>query len=144
MKIDQQHIYEIKKVNPFVAQRLNGTERYRFRCEDELMIYNVVGKRTLDRNECVADLRPIATPIVLCDEWGWEIDAYIFEYSEPVDIDSEMLHNILVNMFGHNLEDNGVYHLTKSMIQMVNNYLSEGEIGLDINNENLYYHFMEE
>lgn len=143
MKISQ-YIYEIKKVDPSVAERLGGTERYRFRCEDELLIYNVVGKRTLDRNECIADLRPVATPIVLCDEWGWEIDAYIFEYSEPVDIDSEILHNLLVTMFDHELEDNGVYHLTKDMIQLVNAYLSEGEIGLDINNENLYYHFIEE
>lgn len=143
MKISQ-YIFEIKKVDPSVAERLNGTERYRFRCEDELLIYNIVGKRTLDRNECIADLRPIATPIVLCDEWGWEIDAYIFEYSEPVDIDSEMLHNLLVTMFGHELEDNGVYHLTKDMIQLVNAHLDESEIGLDINNKNLYYHFMEE
>ena len=143
MKISQ-YIYEIKKVDPSVAERLNGTERYRFMCEDELLIYNIVGKRTLDRNECIADLRPVATPIVLCDEWGWEIDAYIFEYSEPVDIDSEMLHNLLVTMFDHELEDNGVYHLTKDMIQLVNAYLDEDEIRLDINNENLYYHFMED
>ena len=139
-----QHIYEIKKVNPIVAERLNGTERYRFRSESNLLIYNVVGKRTLDYNESVADLRPIATPVVLLDEWDWEVDAYIFEYSEPVDIDSEMLHNILVTMFDHELEDSGVYHLTKDMIKLINNYLDEGEIGLDIDNENLYYLFVED